>query len=712
MHEESKGAPGRHAAPEAPEREAAPEEARRPRHAAPEAPEREAAPVKKKKPAARNARGGSDVRRKPAPRASEKAAAKKSAPEKDAAPLKKKAPEGDAAPVRKKKPAAKREEKPERDAAPLKKKRSDRPEGDAAPLKKKRSAPQSADKPEKAAPLKRKKPAPERPAKTAAARKKKRARDIEDYLDSAPREVVKRPTRQERKRRRARRNTAVLLVSLAIALLCGALYAGACVTASETNLPNVYLDGFSVGGLTKEETAALLAEQDWDAESRRPLTVALPGGFAFEIDRVKAGSALPLQRAVNAAYAYGHSGFWLGDLASWLRCKSSPVNLGNFAVTLDEDYIQTAVRQGLDAFREAMTPDEPYTVDKENACLRLRKGAGQVRIDPDKLCASVREALLGKADSLSFDELEELPAAPDFEAIYQALDVEAQDAYFTEDWEVVDEVVGCTFGVEQAVSIWEQTPWLEEALIPLAITYPEKTGENLRAALFRDKLGEQTSYFPNSIQNRISNIELAASKIDGTVLKPGETFSYNEALGERTLENGFLLAGAYSNGEVVEEIGGGICQVSSTLYCAVLYSQLGITSRDSHYFKVDYLPWGQDATVSWPKPDFKFTNTRDYPIRIHAVADPVGRSITAEIWGTDNLGTHIELFEDRYTIYDETWGVATGWNVYLFARVYDAEGNLLETRELPISTYHKHDEDIEWPAAKYEADAAGNIEIG
>ena len=706
----------------------APEAARPPRRRREEEPAREkraesAAPAKPKreKPV--------DLKKKKAAPEAEtvpktKAAVPAEEPKGEKAPKK---PEGEKAP--KKPEGEKAPKKPEGEKAPKKpegEKTPKKPEGEKTPKKpegektpKKPEGEKTPKKPEgEKAPKKPegekapKKPEGEKAEKAPA--KKRRARSIEDYLDAEPAKSAVKPkrlSRRARKRQKALRSAAIIVGSLLLALLCGALYAGSCVSTSDTNLPNVYLDGIAVGGLTKEETAALLTEQGWDQESQRPLTVELPAGVALEIDRGKAGAALPLQKAVNAAFAYGHSGSWLGDLACWLRTSASPVNLGNFTVSLDERYLNDAVAEGLAAFAEATGAGEAYTVDKENERLVMCKGAGAITLDAGKLSAAVREALLEKRDSLRFEELENLPEAPNFEEIYRELAIDPQDAYFTEDWEVVDEVVGCTFGVEQALSIWNETPWLEPVYIPLSITYPEKTGEGLRALLFRDKLGEQTSYFPNSIQNRISNIQLAASKLDGIVLKPGEIFSYNETLGQRTEENGFLLAGAYSNGEVVEEVGGGICQVSSTLYCSVLYAQLGIRSRDSHYFKVDYLPWGQDATVSWPSPDFKFENTREYPIRIHAVADPIERFITIEIWGTDTLGTHIELFEDRYTIYDETWGVATGWNVYLFARVLDADGNLLETRELPVSTYHRHDEDIEWPAAKFEQEAE-SIQIG
>jgi vancomycin resistance protein YoaR len=127
----------------------------------------------------------------------------------------------------------------------------------------------------------------------------------------------------------------------------------------------------------------------------------------------------------------------------------------------------------------------------------------------------------------------------------------------------------------------------------------------------------------------VNNIALAAKKIDGVILNPGEEFSYNGTVGQRTESAGFKKAGAYANGKVVQELGGGICQVSSTLYCAVLYANLEITDRTCHYFPVDYLPSGLDATVSWKSPDFKFKNNRDYPIKLvrqmrHLQEDPDG----------------------------------------------------------------------------------------
>ncbi len=534
-----------------------------------------------------------------------------------------------------------------------------------------------------------------------------RTRTRRDYDEEPPR---RRPSRKKRRRRAMRRlrTTLIVLLSLAMVLAGTALYLGSSISNGDTILPKVSLKGEDVGGLTKEQAAMKLRALGWEEQAAMPLTVSLPSDVSFEIDRAEAGVVQPMQYLIDEAFAFGHTGSWIADLKTYIGNLRTPVDLGRETPALNTAYVGERVRAGLESFRTATTEEQPYVVDKENECLLLRKGAGQLTLSETDLGEAVRQALTNGETSLSYGAFESLPAGPDFAAIYQALAVDPQDAYFLENWDVVDEIVGCTFDVTQANTLWENAAWLETVQIPLTITYPDVTGEGLRASLFRDLLGSKTTTFPYSIPNRVSNINKAAGIIDGTILLPGESFSYNTALGERTEEAGYLLAGAYSNGEEVEEIGGGICQVSSTLYCSSLYAQLGITGRQNHYFMVAYIDWGQDATVSWPKPDLVITNTRDRPIRINAYCDTEERYITVEIWGTNTDQTRVELRYERYRRTDETWtDTIIGWNVYLYADIYDANGNLIRTEKLPDSTYTLHDEDIQWPPEKYAAPAPG-----
>ncbi len=115
-------------------------------------------------------------------------------------------------------------------------------------------------------------------------------------------------------------------------------------------------------------------------------------------------------------------------------------------------------------------------------------------------------------------------------------------------------------------------------------------------------------------------MNIACQKINEKVVLPGETFSYNKALGVRSVATGYKNAKVYSNGEVVDGIGGGICQISSTLYNSALMANLEIVERRNHQFVTSYVPAGRDATVVYGMTDFKFKNTRKYPIRIIASA--------------------------------------------------------------------------------------------
>ncbi len=134
-----------------------------------------------------------------------------------------------------------------------------------------------------------------------------------------------------------------------------------------------------------------------------------------------------------------------------------------------------------------------------------------------------------------------------------------------------------------------------------------------------------------SNSKRNTNIKLAAQAINGTVLQPGEEFSFNKTVGQRTEAKGYKGAAAYNNGEVVEEIGGGVCQVSSTLYNAVLRAGLKTTKRQSHTYEPSYVDPGSDATVSWNGPDYKFVNNSDTAIGIRAsYAD---QTMTVSIYG-------------------------------------------------------------------------------
>ena len=160
----------------------------------------------------------------------------------------------------------------------------------------------------------------------------------------------------------------------------------------------------------------------------------------------------------------------------------------------------------------------------------------------------------------------------------------------------------------------------EEYEIPLKITKPKVKTEDLGDKIFKQTLSKYTTIYDAGNKSRANNIALACKTINGTIILPGETFSYNKVLGNTTKEKGYQLGGAYVGGKVVKAYGGGICQVSTTLYNSVLYANLEIVERYNHSYAVSYVPAGRDATVSYGGKDFKFKNNRKYPIKIVANA--------------------------------------------------------------------------------------------
>ncbi|MEG1317326.1 MAG: VanW family protein, partial [Oscillospiraceae bacterium] len=159
-------------------------------------------------------------------------------------------------------------------------------------------------------------------------------------------------------------------------------------------------------------------------------------------------------------------------------------------------------------------------------------------------------------------------------------------AYDPQTQKATAHTVGKSIDKAEAKKLWDAASSGDRVVIPLTLTQPEITTELLNSRLFAEVLSQKSTSLGGSSAARVNNIKKAAAAINGIVLNPGDEFSYNGALGQRTAAAGYQGAGAYSGGKVVTEIGGGICQVSSTLYYCTLIANLQITQRSCHYFAV------------------------------------------------------------------------------------------------------------------------------
>ena len=280
------------------------------------------------------------------------------------------------------------------------------------------------------------------------------------------------------------------------------------------------------------------------------------------------------------------------------------------------------------------------------------------------------------------------PTPIDIEKIYEEIHSEAKNAYIEEDPFVLHKDKN---GIDFAISIEEAKELLTEQkdqyIIPLNITEAEVRVKDLGDKLFKQNLSKFTTIYDAGNTNRASNIALAAKTINGIILLPGEEFSYNKVLGNTTKEKGYKLGGAYVGGKVVQAYGGGICQVSTTLYNAVLYANLEIVERYNHSYAVSYVPAGRDATVSYGGKDFKFKNTRNYPIRIDANAK--NGVVSVSITGIkEEKEYEIEL-------------TSTVLSTIPFETTYEKTGALNEGQEKVIQKGHKGQTSAAYKIIKY-----------
>lgn len=240
---------------------------------------------------------------------------------------------------------------------------------------------------------------------------------------------------------------------------------------------------------------------------------------------------------------------------------------------------------------------------------------------------------------------------------------------------------------------------------------PRLTAENVSS-----QYGMITSAVTNassSSRNRLNNIALSLQLINGSCLEPGETFSFNEVVGQRTKDRGFKSAPAYSRGEVTEEVGGGVCQVSTTLFNAAVKSNMEIEERHNHSMTVSYVDPGKDAAVDWGNKDLKFTNTSDDNVyiccylsedkRVHiAVYGKLledGKTITVEGKKTDTIDPETEYRVNFSMASGQTKLVQEGKKGYsatTYKIWWDAAGNEIEREQICKSRYNAANEIVEY----------------
>lgn len=381
----------------------------------------------------------------------------------------------------------------------------------------------------------------------------------------------------------------------------------------------IYIQGIEISNLTKEEAKAKIEEKL--AQIQKTDITLKYEDYSIAITPEQIELNINLEKALNEAEKIGRTKNILVDNYAILKANILKTDI-KAELIYNQDILSDIIKN-VNAEIPGALKEVSYEVDEDK--LIITKGKNGIIVKEDELkkqiINNIEKQLKDIQEEVNIPIENKKAEKIDIENIYKEIYKEAKDAYIEESpFKLHVEETGLDFKItmEEAKQIIKEEKDSYE--IPLKVTKPKVKTEDLGNKLFKQTLAKYSTIYDAGNVNRGTNIAIAARTINGTVLLPGETFSYNKILGNTTKEKGYRLGTAYVGGKTVPSYGGGICQVSSTLYNAVLYANLEIVERYNHSYAVSYVPAGRDATVAYGGKDFKFKNTRNYPIKIVASA--------------------------------------------------------------------------------------------
>ena len=504
----------------------------------------------------------------------------------------------------------------------------------------------------------------------------------------------------------------VLGVAVASALLVS--YVALCaVGGGDAIYPNVSVQGVSVGGMTRAEAERVVTQA---VEAQTPeqsrgvkFEVATQDGKSTQVQVPLASVSTDCAATASKAWSLGNDSAFAARGGIYLKCLIAGADIIPAYGESDElekilDEMDAAVGQ------EAVQS----TWELGETTLKVNKGVPGNLLDRESLRSEIFQRM-GRGDVVALGEeapqftvtlAQTLPQELKFNEVLGQVETQVQDAVFDKEAkQFQQESPGISFDPQAAQTTFDGLDWGESTEIPLIITQPQRTVKDLEPYLYQDVLGTWTSNIAGS-ENRVKNIALAAQFFNGKVLMPGEEFAYNEVVGRRTSDRGFLPAPAYVSGETVQETGGGICQGSSTIYLATLRANLEIVERYNHGYITSYVPHGMDATVYYGSKDFRFRNNTPFPLKV--VGSVSGRTLTVNIMGTKSDNITVEMTNETVgttgykTVYKVGSGLGagatkvsvtpyTGYTIRTYRNLYE-NGKLISSNLEATSVYRPRDQ--------------------
>ena len=462
-----------------------------------------------------------------------------------------------------------------------------------------------------------------------------------------------------------------------------------------------------LGKLTREDALSVVSREMNQRLDSRKLTL-----LYGEDKRAELSGEL-MDCAPEAAVDVGFSAkeeqpLWkLGAL--WLGMAREPTDLSLSAAAFTPEGEEQAKRVIHSIAEELYTAPVDFTYELGDENVVVTPGTDGQEVDADALLEEVEQALAEGKTELRVEPQVLAGAELSGESLSKLIYVEPKAAGVDENGKLTPAVIGLSVNAQEAQAKLDEAAPGEPVTIPLEFTPPGTSGDE--SMYYKDLLATVTTNL-DGVSTRSFNVNRAAEFCNGKVLQPGEVFSYLGTIGDPSAANGYKPSTGYQNGQTVAMDGGGVCQVSSSLYYCAVYANLDIVWRACHAFATGYIPNGLDATVYYPSLDFRFRNSTGFPIKIVAYTEGgAAGKLTVQFYGSNPDGIKVET--QRYTQSSTGWTTVyepdetlprgttkvkttpyTGYVVDVYRCVYDANGNLLSRKFENHSTYAKRDKVI------------------
>lgn len=448
--------------------------------------------------------------------------------------------------------------------------------------------------------------------------------------------------------------TVLLLLILVILVVIIFSIIFSLMNANNKNIiQGVYINNIDVSNLSENEAMEILEQKLNDNEKN--YIIVKYNNYTRNIKLQDINGKFNIEDAVNNACNIGKDKDIIQNNYKILSTMIFKNKIeANF--TYDEELLQKMINE-ISLEIPGMAINSSYIIDGDN--LIIKNGTEGLKIQESTFTKDLIKAFSSDTKEFEIKTEQCNRKEIDIEKIYKEVYKKPINAYYTANpHEIHKEETGVDFAItlQEAKNILSENK--EEYIIPLKKIQPQIKVSDLDADAFPDLLSTFTTKYGTGDVNRNINIALAAKSINSVVLMPGETFSYNDLIGECSTKTGYKAATIYMNGELSTGIGGGICQVSTTLYNTVLRANLEIVERRNHSLGVTYVPSGQDAMVSIGTQDFKFKNNREYPIKVVAY---VGTgSVTCQIYGLkQDTEYEVKLYSRTISKTDKKYKVET-----------------------------------------------------